>query len=49
MLAEKLPYDDPLSESWLAINAMIHLGLPLLVNGSLDFRCIWGCSSQENS
>ena len=24
MLAERLPYDDPMSESWLAINAMIH-------------------------
>ena len=23
MLAEKLPYDDPMSESWLAINATI--------------------------
>ena len=24
MLAERLPYDDPMSESWLAIYAMIH-------------------------
>ena len=23
MLAERLPYDDPMSESWLAIYAMI--------------------------
>ena len=24
MLAERLPFDDPMSESWLGIYAMIH-------------------------
>ena len=46
MLAERLPYDDPMSESWLTTVYVCH---DSLVNSSLDFCCIWGCSSQENS
>ena len=48
MLVERLPFDDPMSKSWLAIYAMIRW-CAILANGSLDFCCIWGCSSQENS
>ena len=46
MLAERLPYDDPMSKSWVYMPRFA--GLPLLANGSQDICCIWGCSS-ENS